>query len=298
MKKLQLLLLLFTVFLSSIQAQKKIEITEGPRPITKGQKNAFIVEVPQTKTDDLQKSWVKYLKDNTKAKVEDEKGEYFALGAVISRISDKSLNVYARFQETTVGTNINTFYQINDEFVTGENNPTVATSIKAFLYDFAKFAYAEAVTIELEREQKTLKTLEKELESLHKDEDKEIKNIDKFKREVEKSEDDIKVKKSEQELKQKEITAQKEKMIGVSLNAEEKKLQDKQVKEKENEKKDIIKAQDNARNNIKKQEANIKMSERDLAGIKHNIDVKNAAIGKQKELIAKVQEKLANIKKL
>jgi DnaJ-domain-containing protein 1 len=43
---------------------------------------------------------------------------------------------------------------------------------------------------------------------------------------------------------------------------------------------------------------NIKMSERDLAGIKHNIDVKNAAIGKQKELIAKVQEKLANINKL
>jgi hypothetical protein len=71
-----------------------------------------------------------------------------------------------------------------------------------------------------------LKDLEKDLEALHKEEDKELKSIDKYKREIEKAEDVIKVKKNEQDLKQKEITAQKEKMIGVSLNADEKKLQD------------------------------------------------------------------------
>jgi hypothetical protein len=293
------LILATTIFIqSNLFAQQKIEVAEAERPMSKGQQNAFIIEVPQTKIADLQKSWTSYLKNNTKEKIVNEKGEIFVLATVIKRLHDKSLNLYSRFQETTVGTNINTFYQIDDVFVTSENNATVATSIKSFLFDFGKQAYAEAVQIELEREQKTLKDLEKDLEGLHKEEDKELKNIDKYKREIEKAEDVIKVKKNEQDLKQKEITAQKEKMIGVSLNADEKKLQDKLVKGMEGEKKSLIKAQDGARKDIKSNEGSIKTSERNLANIKHNIDVKNASIGKQKELISKVQDKLANIKKM
>ncbi len=299
MNTMKILILACASFAQSISfAQQKIEVTEGKRPMSKGDNNAFIIEVPQTKTADLQKSWTNYLKSNTKEKIVNEKGEIFVLATVIQRLNDKSLNLYSRFQETTVGTNINTFYQIDDVFVTSENNASVALSVKSFLFDFGKQAYAEAVQVELDREQKTLKDLEKELDGLHKEEDKELKNVDKYKREIEKAEDVIKVKKNEQDLKQKEITAQKEKMIGVSLNADEKKLQDKLIKGMEGDKNSLIKAQDGARKDIKSNEGSIKSSERNLANIKHNIDVKNASIGKQKELISKVQEKLANIKKM
>ena len=152
--------LMLTFFLLSqtiLFAQQKIEVTEGKRPMSKGENNAFIIEVPQTKIDDLQKSWTNYLKNYSKEKIVNEKGEIFILATIIKRINDKSLNLYSRFQETTVGTNINTFYQIDDVFVSIENNATVATSIKSFLFDFGKQAYAEAVQTELEREQKTLK---------------------------------------------------------------------------------------------------------------------------------------------
>ena len=299
MNAMKTVLLVFILLAQNpLFAQRKIEVTEAKRPMSKGENNAFIIEVPQTKITDLQKSWTNYLKNNAKEKIVNEKGEIFILASIIKRINDKSLNLYSRFQETTVGTNINTFYQIDDVFVTSENNATVATSIKSFLFDFGKQAYAEAVQIELEREQKTLKDLEKDLDGLHKEEDKELKNIDKYKREIEKAEDVIKVKKNEQDLKQKEITAQKEKMIGVSLNTEEKKLQDKLIKGMESEKGSLIKAQDGARKDIKSNEGSIKSSERNLANVKHNIDVKNASIGKQKELISKIQDKLNNIKKM
>lgn len=298
MKTLKITFVILAIFSANLFAQESLKITEAARPMSKGSNNAFTVEVPQIKSADLQKSWTNYLKNNTKAKILNEKGEIFTLGAIINKVTDRSINLYSRFQETTVGSNISVFYQIDETFVSSENNPTVAVSAKTFLYDFGKIAYAEAVQAELDREQKVLKDLEKELEGLHKDEDKELKNIDKLKREIEKSEDLIKVKKNEQDLKQKEITAQKEKMIGVSLNAEEKKLQDKLLKGLESEKTSIIKAQDSARKDITKSEAGIKTSQRNLASVKNNIEAKNAAIAKQKELVAKVQDKLNRVKRL
>lgn len=299
MKSINYILLLVALLVSNtVFAQESLKVEEAMRPMSKGSNNAFTIEVPQTKSADLQKSWTNYLKDKTKAKVLNEKGEIYLLGVIVNSITDRSINIYSRFQETTTGTVISVFYQIDDTFVSTENNPTVAVSAKTFLYDFGKIAYLDAVQAELEMEQKVLKNLEKELENLHKEEDKELKNIDKEKREIEKAEDLIKVKKNEQDLKQKEITAQKEKMIGVNLNAEEKKLQDKLLKDLEGDKKSLIKDQDNARKNIIKSESSIKNSERNLANIKSDINAKNVAISKQKELITKVEEKLNRIKRL
>ncbi len=299
MKSINHILLLVSIFISSTGlAQETLKIQEGVRPMSKGSNNAFTLEIPQTKSEDLQKSWSGYLKDKTKAKVINEKGEIYLLGVIVNSITDRSINIYSRFQETTVGAVISVFYQIDDVFVSSENNPTVAVSAKTFLYDFGKLAYTNAVQAELELEQKVLKDLEKELESLHKEEDKELKSIDKEKREIEKAEDLIKVKKNEQDLKQKEITAQKEKMIGVNLNAEEKKLQDKLLKDLEGDKKSLIKEQDNSRKDIIKSESSIKNSERNLANIKSDINAKNTAISKQKELITKVEEKLNRVKRL
>jgi hypothetical protein len=90
---------------------------------------------------------------------------------------------------------------------------------------------------------------------------------------------------------------QKEKMLGVSLNPEEKKLQDKLVKEMESEKQKLIKTQSSLREKSKKNEGEIKASERKVLDIKAKQEAKQNEITKQRALLQKVQDKLAVIKK-
>lgn len=299
MKQLNLMLLITILFISQYTfSQSKPEIKESMSQMSKGNYNAFIVEVPQNQLSDLEKSWINYLKSKEKIKLTKDKGEYMAANVIVRRIGDEPLQLYSRFQQTITGTNISLFVEKDSQFISQENNPELTNQIKLFLFDFYKVAYAEAVEKELTLEKKKLKDFEKELENLHKSEDKIIQNIDKEKREIEKAENNIKVKKSEEDLKQKEIMMQKEKMLGVSLNSEEKKLQNKQIKSLENEKKKLIKTQDNERKSIKKRESTIKKSEREWADIKNKINTQTSSIGQQKEIVIKVEQKLQKIQTL
>lgn len=288
----------FTLFSHFLLAQTKPEIVESLRPMSRGNYNAFIVEVPQNQLEDLEKSWTNYLKSKEKIKVVNQKGEFAAANVIVRRLGDLPLNLYARFQQTITGTNLSLFVEKDSQFVSQAESPELANQIKLFLFDFYKTAYSEAVKNELKIENKKLKDLESELASLHKSEDKINQNIDKEKREIEKASSNISVKKSEEELKQKEIMMQKEKMLGVTLNAEEKKLQEKQIKAMEKEKKSYIKDQDNDRKKIKKSEASIKKMEREMADLKNKINTQNNTIGQQKEIILKIENKLSTIEKM
>jgi hypothetical protein len=106
------------------------------------------------------------------------------------------------------------------------------------------------------------------------------------------------VKKQEQELKQKEIMMQKEKMVGVNLNPEEKKLQDSLVKDMESEKQKLIKTQESLRKDITKHESEIKKSERSIADYKAKQELKRNEIKKQSEIVQKVEMKLGEVKRL
>lgn len=292
-----LLIYLLAVQSSLLSAQENITINEQIRTMSKGNRNAFVMKVPQYKSEDLKKAWDKYVKDNAKVKSDEYKGEYFFLGGIVERLSPNSLNHFATFQDVPGGSIINAFYVVQDSFVSSVNNATMATSINKFMFDFAKEAYIKAVEREEEVEAKLLKEKEKELKDLQKDEDDEHKEIDKLKNEIEQNTTEIGVKKSEQELKQKEITMQKEKMLGVSLNPEKKKLQDKLVKEMESEKQKLIKTQTNLREKNKDNETDIKNAERKIIDLKARQEAKQNEINKQRDVLQKVQAKLAAIKK-
>lgn len=279
-------------------AQKKLTVSEETRKMSKGPQNAFILEVPQVKAIELRKEWEKYLRDHGKMKIEEFKGELFALQTVIQRISSEPLNHYALFNESPVGAVISAFYMIRDSFVSTTNMPAVAQSIQKFMFDFGKATYIKAVEKELNLEQKTLKNKEKELESLMREEDKLQKSIVENKNIIERNEQEIKVKKQEQDLKQKEIMMQKEKMLGISLNPEEKKLQDKIIKEMESEKQKLIKTQQNLRKDIQKKESAIRQAERHIANLRSKQDLKRNEIHRQREIVQKVEQKLNEIKRM
>lgn len=288
---------LFIIISFTSFSQETIAVKEEIRAMSKGNKNAFVLLVPQYKADDLKKAWDKYVKENAKVKSDEYKGEYFFLGGIVERLSPNSLNHYATFQDVAKGCIISAYYVVQDSFISSANNVALATSINKFMFDFGKEAYIKVVEKEEDIEAKLLKEKEKELKDLQKDEDDELKSIDKLKNEIEQNTTEIGVKKSEQEMKQKEITMQKEKMLGVSLNPEEKKLQDKLVKEMESEKQKLIKTQSSLREKSKKNEGEIKASERKVVDIKAKQEAKQNEITKQRALLQKVQDKLAVIKK-
>jgi cob(I)alamin adenosyltransferase len=288
--------LLLNIF--QINAQAPLMVREEIRKMSKGSQNAFVLEVPQTKASELKKEWQKYLRENSKIKTEEFKGELYALQTVINRISGDPLNHYALFSESPAGSIITAFYAINDSFISTANMPAVATAIQKFMFDFGKSAYIRAVEKEVELEQKTLRTKENELEMLLKEEDKLQKSIVEHKSKIESNENEIKVKKQEQDLKQKEIMMQKEKMLGINLNPEEKKLQDKIIKEMESEKQKLIKAQGNLRKSIHKSESYIRQAERNIANLKSKQDLKRNEIHRQREIAQKAVQKLDKIKKM
>jgi hypothetical protein len=298
MKQLSVILLVTISTFLTANAQVKLTVKEEVRKMSKGANNSFVLEVPQTKAVDLRKDWEKYLKDNSKAKVENYKGELFVLQTIINRISNESLNHYALFNETPSGTVISAFFVVRDSFISSAANPIVGGSIQKFMFDFGKAAYIKAVEKEIEIEQKTLKGKEKELETLMKEEDKLQKTIVESKSKIDNNENEIKVKKQEQDMKQREIMMQKEKMFGVNLNPEEKKLQDKIVKGMESDKQKLIKTQQNLRKDTHKNESTIKKSERSIANLKSKQDLKRNEIQKQREIVQKTEMKLAEIKRM
>ncbi len=296
MKTIFSLLFVFVTFISF--AQESLIIKEEKLPMSKGVQDALVVNIPQMKAGDIAKDWDRYIKNNSKAKTGTEKNEFYVLEVIISRISSSSLNLYSLFTETTTGTKLSVFIMQNDIFISEEINPAIHQAAKSFIHDFAKQSYIKGVEAELKIENDQLKKLEKELESLYKEKDNEQKNISKNKSDIDVAENEIVSKKNAQNLKEKEIMAQREKMIGVNLNPEEKKLQDKIISNMEKEKQSLIKDQQNLRKDIQKYETSIKNSEREITSIDSKISLKVNEVQKQKELVQKVEMKLNQIKKL
>lgn len=298
MEKLLVALSIALNFLAiTTQAQVILTVKEESRNMSKGSNNAFVIEVPQTKATDLKKDWQKFLKDIGKLKIDDEKGELYTLNASISKISTNQLNHYALFTENATAATLVAFFQIKDTFVSSVNNQTTAANITALVREFGKAAYTNAVEDEIKTEKKALKKLQNELESFLKDEDKAKGSIAEMKQKIEQNGTEIKVKKQEQELKQKEIMAQKEKIIGISLHKEEQKLQKKLISRMDSDKKKIIKAQSNLLKDIYKNESKIRETESEIVKIKEKQTAKTAEINKQKDVSQQVQNKLEAIKK-
>jgi predicted nucleic acid-binding Zn-ribbon protein len=294
--------LLFTIaifFTSQLTAQTTIEITEAVLPMSKGNYNAFVVDIPQTKVNDLKKEWDSYIKKSgRRIKTGDYKGEHFALEVQVASIGNLNYNIYSNFIQTITGVKVATHFQVQDSFVSTLNNEFAAKSISAYLHEFTKEAYAKAVNNELDLEKSVLKKLDDELHKLYTNKDKLTNQINDNKNSISKTETEINIKKNEQQLKDKSILMQREKMVGVSLNPAEKKLQEKIISDLNKEKRSLIKDEQRLRKDIQKYEADIKKIERNVAKYDSDVAIKLSTIEKQRQIIQNIENKLKDIRRL
>lgn len=298
MKKFYLSLVIGIATCLTITAQTSLNISEAPHNISKGTENAFVVMVPQYKANDLKKEWISYLKDNGKVDIKENKGEISAMNAKIDKISMENINHYALFDETIDGPNLVAFFAINGTFVSTANNPVVAGSIGKFMMDFAKSAYSKTVQEELKTEKEKLKSLNDELSELEKKENDCNQNIADSKTKIEKVNNNIVINNTEQDNKQRELETQQEKMTDVVMNKEEKKLQDKQVKNLQDDKKTLMKKQGKMKIEIEDLNNKINVEQNKIPGLQSQQEMQKDKIQKQLDVILKVQAKLDEINKM
>jgi len=298
MKLLSIGILLFLFSLNTLKAQSSLVIKEETHPMSLGNKIAFIAEVPQYNTTEIQKEWVKYIRKKTKATVKPSKTEWSLLNAKVDGILVDSLSIYAHFSQATNGAIVTAFFARKDSFITTANKPIIANSIQGLMYDFAKTAYIHIVEKELDKENRTLNSMKDEKERLQKSEDKNLKEIEEGNNTIEQSETELDAVKEELEIKQKDIFTQKQKALALSKKSVERQEQNEIVRGMEKDKNKHLKRQQSLNATIATHNANIRTRERFIVTLKSQQDKKTNEIKKQEELVASIEAKIDVIKKM
>ena len=177
---------------SFLFAQKDILTSEVDKEMSQGVKNSYVTLIPQAKGKDVTSDWKKYIKKDSKGKVDDNNGEIFIIGGTIKNVSNQPLNIYARVLETTEGVQLTVWISEGGVFLSTVANPDKSVAIQKFLHDFGVKQYKDAVKDQLEAEQKKQKELEKVYEGYVKDQKKAENNIVSHNKEIEKLQNKIK----------------------------------------------------------------------------------------------------------
>ena len=304
MKLLVSVLTVITGVIISFQASAQIPVEINKKIVTmsKGDQPAFIVEIPQTTSGNLKKSWMKYIRQNTKSKVSEENNEIVILSTQINQISDKPFNIYSAIYQIDSAVKLVSLFEIDSSFFSFDgdkedmNYERTYQGIMHFLHDFAVSEYKKAVGQELKAEGKELKALNGNLEKL-------VKQTDSFQKEVKQNESDslnaeaqIKSLENDKQRKQAEIDSKKESMSSITGDKELLNEAKKNLKSLEKQRKKIEKE-------IDKYKAKIVEYHSENVEIKRSIEENNKqkeelllSIHAQQEIVKEVTGKLENIK--
>ena len=295
-KYLQIVIL----FLFSIPAiaQDSLEVKEVIQPFSKGNHTGYTVIIPQAKLKDVSSGWKKYLRERTKANYSALDKEFILTKSIVPDISSDSIIIYTKFFETPKNTQLNVFVSHGTSmFYNSNDNPETASKIKSFIRNFAVAQYRSAVQDEMDTEQKKLSQLERELKALEQETEKAEKTIKSNKRENERLENEIKSNLREQEGKTNEIDRQRLLLTTHIRNAEQRKEEEKKLKDLEQAMKKLKKKNESLHKNIEKNENENKTLQRMIdKNNSETIPSKRNNIVLQKEVGGAIKYKLQQIK--
>jgi peptidoglycan hydrolase CwlO-like protein len=283
-------------------AQVPVEISKKVVTMSKGEQPAFIVEIPQVTAENVEKSWMKLIRQNTKSKVSTENSEITILNTQIDEISDNPINIYSAVYQVDSAVKLVSLFEIDSSFFSFDgdkedmNYERTYEGIEHFLHDFAVTEYKEAAEEELKAEDKELKNLNNELQKLVKQTESFQKKIKLNESDSLNAEDQISSLEIDKQRKQGEIDGKKESMSTISGDKELHDQAKKHLKSLEKQRKKIEKE-------IEKLMANIVEYHSDNVELKRGILENNKKkeelldeISIQQETVIKVTGKLENIK--
>lgn len=218
MKKVFWLVVIFILVLGSITqalAQKGLGITENQKLMSQGVQSSFSILLPNIEsTKEIDKAWTKYIKDfkGGKTKRNKKSGEIFSDNMKLERISNNTVDVYAKTLKTQAGVELTVWFDLGGAFLATQTHTEKAVEADAILLKFGLNVINMKDEDALKVEEKALKALNKDAKKLESDYADYNKEINKLKEKIQKLEEQKKQNRVALEQKQEAIEAQKQRV--------------------------------------------------------------------------------------
>ena len=297
--------LLFTAIQSSAQPRQndfgayEVTVEDITKIMSKGQQPGFRVDIYQAEKKDVENTWSKLIRNETKSKAENVNNELFIPGTYLKYISGKPLNVYTIINQYEDHLEVNAFFELDSVFLTKENHETEYLAARKFVREFAVTCYRIGVAEEVKKDEKKLDGLEEQLDNLTNENDRLHKKISEENRNIDNDKEKIATSELDQERVSRQVQSDKEQLAASkSANAGEEviKTAEKKLKDSENELSKLQRQEDNLHKDIDKSEENIREYERNIKDNEQNMELKRSDITQQKEFVYKLQKKLDSIR--
>lgn len=276
-------------------AQQEITITETSKDFSGGNKNSYVLTIPEASLKDVNNDWQKMIKKDAKGKIEDNKSEVKASLVTLKSVSGVPLMIYSRTMEAKEGIQLSAWLMEGDSFISTGYSADKSTAVQKYLHDFGVQEYKAVAKKQLEDQQDKQKQLEKIYDGFVKDQKKADKEVADAQKEIEK----LKQKNIDEEGNIKQAKANKEANISTASSQKDIDAEKKHTKELEGYIKDQEKAENNIKSNNKRIERlqdKIKEETANSAKAKDNQGPASNNVDAQKTQVAAAQDKLNNIK--
>lgn len=194
---------LFILLISGITFGQSMRAREGSMSTAKGSQNGLTIEIPFVDESFFQDELKSYLKDWGKCK--ESKGEYSVILGEWKDYGKKTFDVYARYEvKKDAPVSVSFAFDLGGAFLNSKDHSTQYELFKKSIESFGRACASNFINSQLEKENKTLKSLEKEQKDLEEDKIDMEKEIEEYKKRIEENLKKIEENKTAQE-KQKEV---------------------------------------------------------------------------------------------
>ena len=128
---------LFAILFAFTLQAGTIKVIEGNSKIAGSRNNVLTVVIYETDFDEVIKAWKKKMK-STKVKVKTSKGEVFADNAVIKKLGDHPMDIYARTEKILGGSKLIVGVNLGGAFLNSKDHKEKYDAFAKFVEEFAE----------------------------------------------------------------------------------------------------------------------------------------------------------------
>jgi len=180
-----LLSIIFIVFTIPTMAQK-LEVTETNSKFDKTSRPALMVEIPYADQKTVEKEWKKLMKNYNPDKFKSRK-EMFADNATIDRLSENTVDVYAKADEKKDIVTLFVAVDLGGAFLSSSDGDKIQV-MKGIVRDFAINLVKEVYDDKIKEQEKNVSNIEKEFKSAEDNKKHLEKEIKSYKEKIEDNE--------------------------------------------------------------------------------------------------------------
>ena len=204
MKTLNIFGMLFFCLISS---QVFSQISFGEKPMSLGNQPAYTLDIDFDDSKLVEKEWQSFLKEVKGKSKKDKKADEIVTEKVAMVGLGAVTTIHAKVHDVGPKTKLTTWVIGDGKFV-DDSNESQQGIVEDLLQQFAFHMQRVEIQMELDGEEKTLKTQQKSLDRLMKDEKKNHENIAKYEQKILEAKADIERLVEEQKIKATEIEDQ------------------------------------------------------------------------------------------